>query len=411
MSFGLLNDFLQTSKEERVEVLYRYLVNGESGSFIAEDFYSNKNYAWKISAITQGYCEKGGKNRGKISTTPEEIKAFVEGYPNGTHEIGLTFSDWLVNGSRQRTSELKEIAKNFGETMGDIIYTPSNTNVVVDKILDYIYSQGLGFASEYKYSIVLQQYQGVLEKLVREIDLYGEPTYGEPTYGMGFVAFFEDYLVFISNALTTDSRDLLIPFKEIKKFNLEFDLDGRIVPQVFLYYKGKNKIMDNYFLSFFHHDNNPTNSYLFYQMVTLQYEYWKLQGQQNYSSQLPIIRKYLEGRQSPTRYIANVLYLYLCEGFTIESLTDTVLLVGSYPTEWKRGVREFSKLLFFDYRLKLSDRGKLSYLSLAPKDFDRFVEKFYNGIRVDKDEMKDPILGQDGLSVIEHFLWEDTNNG
>ena len=43
MSFGLLNDFLQTSKEERVEVLYRYLVNGESGSFIAEDFYSNKN--------------------------------------------------------------------------------------------------------------------------------------------------------------------------------------------------------------------------------------------------------------------------------------------------------------------------------------------------------------------------------
>lgn len=95
MSFGLLNDFLQTSKEERVEVLYRYLVNGESGSFIAEDFYSNKNYAWKISAITQGYCEKGGKNRGKVNTTKLLIYKFVSSYPNGTYKSGITLSDFL----------------------------------------------------------------------------------------------------------------------------------------------------------------------------------------------------------------------------------------------------------------------------------------------------------------------------
>ena len=399
MSFGLLNDFLQTSKEERVEVLYRYLVNGESGSFIAEDFYSNKNYAWKISAITQGYCEKGGKNRGKISTTPEEIKAFVEDYPNGTHEIGLTFSDWLVNGSRQRISELKEIAKNFGETMGDIIYTPSNTTVGVDKILDYIYSQGLGFASEYKYSIVLQ---GDLEKFVRDIDLYGEAICSM----VNFVAFFEDYLVCIFDVLETDSRELLIPFKEIKKF----DLEGGSIPTVDLYYKGKSEYMDNYllFIPFPNHVNNPTNLYL---MMTLQYEHWKLQGQQNYSSQLPIIRKYLGVSPTATRYIANVLYLYLCVGLTIESFPNAALLVDRIPKEWKRGVREFSKLLFFDYRLKLSDRGKLSHLSLTPEDFDRFVEKFYNGIRVDKDEMRSHTLVQDGLSVIEHFFEEDTNNG
>ena len=46
MSFGLLNDFLQTSKEDRVDVLYSFLVIGESGCFIAEDFYSINNYAW-----------------------------------------------------------------------------------------------------------------------------------------------------------------------------------------------------------------------------------------------------------------------------------------------------------------------------------------------------------------------------
>ena len=58
MNFGLLSDFSKTSVEERAEVLYRYLVKGESGAYIAEEYYNNKNYAWKISAITQGYCEK-----------------------------------------------------------------------------------------------------------------------------------------------------------------------------------------------------------------------------------------------------------------------------------------------------------------------------------------------------------------
>lgn len=86
MGFGLLKNFLQTSNDERVEVLYRYLVQGESGTQIAESYYNNKNYAWKISAITQGYSEKAGVNRGKIVTTRENIKKFIATYPKGTYD-------------------------------------------------------------------------------------------------------------------------------------------------------------------------------------------------------------------------------------------------------------------------------------------------------------------------------------
>lgn len=95
MSFGLLSDFLKTSVEERVEVLYRYLVKGESGQEIAEQYYNNKNYAWKISAITQGYSEKGGKNRGKVNTTKILINRFVSSYPHGTYKSEITLSDFL----------------------------------------------------------------------------------------------------------------------------------------------------------------------------------------------------------------------------------------------------------------------------------------------------------------------------
>ena len=95
MNFGLLSDFSKTSVEERAEVLYRYLVKGESGAYIAEEYYNNKNYAWKISAITQGYCEKGGKNRGKVNTTKFLIHKFVSSYPNGTYKSEITLLDFL----------------------------------------------------------------------------------------------------------------------------------------------------------------------------------------------------------------------------------------------------------------------------------------------------------------------------
>lgn len=97
MVFKLLNDFLQTSIEERIEVLYLYLVKGESSGFIAENYYKNKNYAWKISAITQGYSESKGMNRGKVSTTKDNIKNFIETYPKGTYDKGLTLSEWIEN--------------------------------------------------------------------------------------------------------------------------------------------------------------------------------------------------------------------------------------------------------------------------------------------------------------------------
>ena len=61
MSFGLLKDFLETTEEERVEVLYRYLVKGETGSYIAEDLYRNKNYAWKVSATVRAIMKLEGK--------------------------------------------------------------------------------------------------------------------------------------------------------------------------------------------------------------------------------------------------------------------------------------------------------------------------------------------------------------
>ncbi|HFI0047846.1 TPA: hypothetical protein ACGOSV_000198 [Streptococcus suis] len=83
--------------EERVEVLYRYLVQGESSTQIAETYYMDKFYFWKILAITQGYGEKGGDNRGQVSATRVSINNFIETYPNGTYDIGLTLSDWLKN--------------------------------------------------------------------------------------------------------------------------------------------------------------------------------------------------------------------------------------------------------------------------------------------------------------------------
>lgn len=108
MGFGLLKNFLQTSNDERVEVLYRYLVQGESGTQIAESYYNNKNYAWKISAITQGYSEKAGVNRGKIVTTRENIKKFIATYPKGTYDKALTLSEWLEDSASKPLSIVEE---------------------------------------------------------------------------------------------------------------------------------------------------------------------------------------------------------------------------------------------------------------------------------------------------------------
>ena len=394
MSFGLLNDFLQTSKEERVEVLYRYLVNGESGSFIAEDFYSNKNYAWKISAITQGYCEKGGKNRGKISVTKDEIKFFVESYPTGTYDTGLTISDWL---EQSKTQKIKQSVPHLTATLGDaidsmnnIIYTPQRTSEGNDKILNYIYSQGLGFASEYKYSIVLQ---GDLDKKVSELEGFLQSSFNHIYY----VAVFGDYLVYILGALDRSSVDLLIPFKEIEKF-VSKEEEGSKLFEVDLLYKGKTGFGNNYrvTLPFVNHKNESDE--VLYFILTSQYEYWRLNGQKNYSSQLPKIRKQIGA--NATNFIGAILYRYLHDGLSIESITKEVFS----KDKWRNGLKAIAKLLFFDYRLRVSDKGKLKEKTLSPVDFERFVEHFYNGIRVDKEEMAGGQPAQNGLYVLERFF-------
>lgn len=395
MSFGLLNDFLQTSKEERVEVLYRYLVNGESGSFIAEDFYSNKNYAWKISAITQGYCEKGGKNRGKISVTKDEIKFFVESYPTGTYDTGLTISDWL---EQSKTQKIKQSVPHLTATLGDaidsmnnIIYTPQRTSEGNDKILNYIYSQGLGFASEYKYSIVLE---GDLDKKVSELELEEFLRSFNHIY---YVAVFDDYLVYILGALDRSSVDLLIPFKEIEKF-VSKEKEGSQSFEVDILYKGKTTFENNYrvTLQFVNHKNESDE--VLYFILTLQYENWRLNGQKNYSSQLPKIRKQLGA--NATNFIGSILYRYVHDGLSIDSIVKEI-----FPKDqWRNGQKAIVKLLFFDYRLRVSDKGKLKEKTLSPVDFERFVEHFYNGIRVDKEEMAGGQPAQNGLYVLECFF-------
>lgn len=394
MSFGLLNDFLQTSKEERVEVLYRYLVNGESGSFIAEDFYSNKNYAWKISAITQGYCEKGGKNRGKISVTKAEIKFFVESYPTGTYDTGLTISDWL---EQSKTQKIKQSVPPLTGTLGDaidsmnnIIYTPQRTSEGNDKILNYIYSQGLGFASEYKYSIVLK---GDLDKKASELEGFLQSSFNHIYY----VAVFDDYLVYILGALDRPSTDLLIPFKEIEKF-VSKEEEGSQLFEVDLLYKGKTVFGNNYRVTLpFVNYKNESNEVLYF-ILTLQYENWRLNGQKNYSSQLPKIRKQLGA--NATNFIGAILYRYLHDGLSIDSIVKEIFS----KDKWRNGLKAIVKLLFFDYRLQVSDKGKLKEKTLSPVDFERFVEHFYNGIRVDKEEMYGGQPSQGGLYVLERFF-------
>ena len=54
--------------------------------------------------------------------------------------------------------------------------------------------------------------------------------------------------------------------------------------------------------------------------------------------------------------------------------------------------------------MQVSDKGKLKEKTLSPVDFERFVEHFYNGIRVDEEEMSGGQPVQGGLYVLERFF-------
>ncbi|WP_347088437.1 hypothetical protein [Streptococcus rubneri] len=384
MSFGLLKDFLETTEEERVEVLYRYLVKGETGSYIAEDLYRNKNYAWKVSAITQGYNETGGKNRGKVNTNKETILLFVKSYPKGTYETGVTLLEFLDTPVKSILN--KSYNKDMLNSKNLFVYSKHNTTAGVDEVLKYIYSNGLGFPSEYKYSLVLE---GDIEKKVSKNEWERNATH------VSFVAVFEDYLVYILGALDRSSVDLLIPFKEIK----EFKIVDKSILEVDVLYHGKTDLGHHYRVTMQFSNKYEVKAHreLFEALVD-QYKKWNLEGRTNYSSQLPMIRD--QHGINTNLFIGDILYNFLHEGQTVNSIAESTF--DGQPKGY--GVRAIAKLLFFDFRLKLSDRGKLSASSFTKSDYRNVVIHFKNGIRVDKDEMSGGQPSQNGIYVIERFL-------
>lgn len=98
----------QVTDHMRVTILYEYLVLGYSMDEIALSYYDDKN--WAVSAVCQGYSEKGGRNRGKVRASQEEIWRFVHTYPNGTYDLGITLSDFLSqSGGSQYSSHYSQI--------------------------------------------------------------------------------------------------------------------------------------------------------------------------------------------------------------------------------------------------------------------------------------------------------------
>ena len=249
----------------------------------------------------------------------------------------------------------------------------------------------MGFASEYKYSIVLE---GDLDKKVSELE--GSWPFSSSTH-ICYVAVFDDYLVYILGALDRSSVDLLIPFKEIEKF-VSQEKGGSQVFMVDILYKGKTTFENNYQVSLHFANHKNESDEVLYFILILQYEYWRLNGQKNYSSQLPKIRKQLGA--NATNFIGAILYRYLHDGLSIDSIVKEIFS----KDKWRNGLKAIVKLLFFDYRLQVSDKGKLKEKTLSPVDFERFVEHFYNGIRVDKEEMDGGQPSQGGLYVLERFF-------
>lgn len=97
MAFGLEKDFLKIPKEEKIDILYKYLVEGKSGSQIAEELYQNKNYAWKVSAVKQGYNFNGRNFRGKYKISVKKIEEIVKKYPEGVFDKNINLEEELIS--------------------------------------------------------------------------------------------------------------------------------------------------------------------------------------------------------------------------------------------------------------------------------------------------------------------------
>lgn len=97
MAFGLEKDFLKIPKEEKIDILYKYLVEGKSGSQIAEELYQNKNYAWKVSAVKQGYNFNGRDFRGKYKISVKKIEEIIRKYPEGVFDKNINLEEELIS--------------------------------------------------------------------------------------------------------------------------------------------------------------------------------------------------------------------------------------------------------------------------------------------------------------------------
>lgn len=97
MAFGLEKDFLKIPKEEKIDILYKYLVEGKSGSQIAEELYQNKNYAWKVSAVKQGYNFNGRDFRGKYKISVKKIEEIIKKYPEGVFDKNINLEEELIS--------------------------------------------------------------------------------------------------------------------------------------------------------------------------------------------------------------------------------------------------------------------------------------------------------------------------
>ena len=104
MSFALLNVFLQTNNDERVEVLFRYY-NGVSGGRITEEYYGSSD-GGRVSAILQGYSV-ANKDIKYNPVKKDDLHKFISAFPKGTYDQNITFIDWMIAKENKNEAPLK----------------------------------------------------------------------------------------------------------------------------------------------------------------------------------------------------------------------------------------------------------------------------------------------------------------
>lgn len=379
-----------------VSVSYETKVSQSEWAYI--DTYEMSNfYFGNAGKIFSDY-----RNDDKTEKIIKTINSIIKAYNEKNHmERDLFFMNDLNRQFKHNTNIDEHFLtkyNRFESSNSENIkkYTKENSTKAANLLLDYIYRTGLGFESEYKYSFVLN---GNPEK-----DMNLESDYGRSF--IDFIAVFEDYFVYLVGAKLSlsnqviNSSDFLIPFKEIKEFRMDADDPIRekdLFLDIKLVYQGLLSNGNNYSLYISFRNFNGVNQELLYNEFISQYQDWISGGKKDTGSALPLIHNQLQGQSK--NFIADMLYMFLEQGMTIEEITKS-----NFPQQdWSRVYKTIIKLLFFDYRLKLSDRGKLLNYNIGIRGFQSYVANFPNGIRLDKDEMNVPHPSQEGIKVVRNF--------